>query len=165
MMQKILFLVLLAGPALAYPPPPGSPLYVPPPPFIEVDLDGVLQRVLKGTWETEPKAPVFKFEITGRKPHHFRLRILSQPSCKALPIDRYALTVGFAPPLSATDFRMTMAQIKFDGDREKTNCLAMPACITFEFATPLNHNAAKVTVREQFLQGPDENEYAMTHHP
>jgi hypothetical protein len=67
---------------------------------------------LKGIWETQPNAPGIKFEITGRKPHHFKLRILSQPSCKALPIDQYALTVGYAQPPSATDFRITRAQIQ-----------------------------------------------------
>jgi hypothetical protein len=164
MIRRVIFSLLLAGPAFAFPPPPGSPGYVPPPPFIDVDFDGVLQRVLKGIWETQPNTPGIKFEIIGRKPHHFKLRILSQPSCKALPVDQYALTVGYAQPLSATDFRITRAQIKFDGDREKTNCLGMPAWVTFEFASPLNHNAAKVTVREQFVEGPDENEYEMIHH-
>jgi hypothetical protein len=124
MMKTILFLMLLAGPAFAYPPPsPGSPLYVPPPKFVDVDFDDVLQRVLVGNWETLPNTLAFKFEITGRKPHHFRLRVLSQPRCKALVIDRYALTIGQEVPSSATDLHLTMAQIKFDGDRKKMNCL------------------------------------------
>jgi hypothetical protein len=164
MIGNVILSLLLSAPALAHPPPPGSPGYVPPPPFIDVDFDDVLQTVLKGIWETQPNAPVFKLEIAGRKPHHFVLRILSQPHCKALLIDRYALTVGSAASRSATDFRITMTEIKFDGDREKANCLGMPAQITFKFASPLNHNAAKVTVREQFVDGPDEKEYQMTHH-
>jgi hypothetical protein len=86
---------------------------------------------------------------------------LSKPYCEALPIDQYALTVGYEPPLSKTDLRVTSAQIKFDGDRKKTNCIGMPAWITFKFSSPLNHNAAKVIVREQFAEGPDESEYEM----
>lgn len=164
MIRKVIFSLLLSAPAFAFPPPPGSPGYVPPPPFIDVDFDDVLETVLKGIWETQPNTPVIKFEITGRKPHHFKLRILSQPHCKAVPIDQYALTVGSEVPSSATDLRLTMAEIKFDGDREKTNCLGMPARITFKFVSPRKHNAAKVTVREQFVEGPDENEYEMTHH-
>jgi hypothetical protein len=163
-MIQNLFFLLLAGPAFAFPPPPGSPGYIPPPQFVDVDFDDVLQRVLKGNWETQPNTPAFKFEITGRKPHHFRLRVLSQPYCKALLIDQYARTVGYEALSSATDLRLTMAQIKFDGDRKETNCLGMPAWITFKFASPLNYNAAKVTVREQFVEGPDENEYEMAHH-
>jgi hypothetical protein len=162
MKTKIVFLLLLAGPALAHPPPPESPLYVPPPPFIDVDDDDVLQRVLRGIWEAQPNTPALKFEITGRKPHHFRLRVLTHPYCKGL-IDRYALTIGFEEQSSATDLRITMAEIKFDGDRKRGNCLGMRAWITFKFALPPNYEAAKVTVREQFVQGPDENEYEMTH--
>jgi hypothetical protein len=145
MMKKILFLILLAGPAFAFPPnpPPGSPFYVPPPEFVDVDFDDVLQRVLKANWETQPHTSGFKFEITGRKPHHFRLRVLSQPHCKALVIDRYALTIGQEVPSSPTDLRLTMAQIKFDGDRKETNCLGMPAWITFEFASPPNYKPRK----------------------
>jgi hypothetical protein len=56
-----------------------------------------------------------------------------------------------------------MAEIKFDVDRRKANCLGMPAWITFKFASPPNYEAAKVTVREQFVQGPVESEYEMTH--
>jgi len=158
--------MLLAGPSIAFPPnpPPGSPNYVPPPPLVDVDFDDVLQSVLKGNWETQPNTSGFKFEITGRRPHHFRLRVLSQPYCKPLPIDQYALTVSYEVPSTATDLRLTTAEIKFDGDRKETNCLGMPARITFKFVSPLNHGAAKVTVTEQFVEGPDENEYEMTHH-
>jgi hypothetical protein len=165
MMQRTLFFLLAAGSAFAYPPPPGSPGYVPPPPFVDVDFDDVLQRVLKGTWESKSSTPALKFEITGGKPHHFRLRVLSRPHCKALQIDQYALTVGgYEDQSSATELHLTMAEIKFDGERKDTNCLGMPSWITFNFPSPLNHDAARVAVREQFAEGPDEKDYEMVHH-
>jgi hypothetical protein len=132
-----------------------------PPPFVKVDSDDVLKRIIKGVWKTHPDGPAISFEITGGRPHHFKFRVLSKPYCEALPIDQYALTVGYEPPLSKTDLRVTSAQIKFDGDWKKTNCIGMPAWITFKFSSPLNHNAAKVIVREQFAEGPDESEYEM----
>jgi hypothetical protein len=90
---------------------------------------------------------------------------LSQSHCNALLIDRYALTIGQEMPLSyATDIHPNMVQINFDGDRKKANCLGMPAWIIFKFASPLNYKSAKVTVREQFVTSPDENEYEMTRH-
>ena len=127
-----------------------------PPPFVKIDTDDVLDRIIKGVWKTQPDGPAISFEITGERPHHFKFRVLSQPYCEALPIDQYALTVGYEPPRSKTDLRITSAQIKFDGDRKKTNCLGMPSWITFKFSSSLNHHEAKVIVREQFLEGPDE---------
>lgn len=167
------------APVFAYPPPPDSPLplYVPPPPFVDVDFDDVLQRVLTGIWETQPNTPSFRFEITGRKPHHFKIRIMTQPYCNALQIGPYALTVGLNIEGSAAEIRATLdsagftatdhvksAEIQLDGDRKSTNCLGMPAWVSFEFGSPPNYGTAKVTVREQFMQGPDENKYEMTHH-
>ena len=177
MRPKVLVSLLLTGPAFAYPPPPDSPLYVPPPPLVDVDFDDVLQRVLTGIWETQPNTPSFRLEITGRKPHHFKMRILTQPYCKALQIGRYALTVGLNVEGSAAEIRamlgsagffatdhVTSAEIKLDGDRKRTNCLGMPAWISFKFGSPPNYGAARVTVREQFIQGANENEYEMTRH-
>jgi hypothetical protein len=141
-------LLMLAGPATALPPPPGSPGYVPLPEFVDVDFDDVIETVLKGGWkEAQPTGPPFKFEITGRKPHHFKLRILTYPYCKAVLIDRYALGVGFEKAAPAHDL-IKKAELKFDGERKKANCLGMPAWIAFHFASPPNYQSAKVTVRE-----------------
>ena len=166
MKLKMLCLLLLAGTAVAYVPPPDSPFYVPPPPFIDVDDNVVLETVLKGIWETPPGAAPLKFEIISQQSHRFSLRVLTQPYCKELLIGQYALTIGFEVPSSASvrtsDLRITMAEIKFDGDREEANCLGMPVWITFKFSSPPNYNAASVTVREQFETGPDETAYEMT---
>ena len=168
MTLKPLCLLLLAGTAVAAvpPPDPDSPFYIPPPPFIDVDDNVVLESVLKGIWETPPGAAPLKFEIIEKQSHHFSLRVLTQSYCKELLIDQYALTIGFEAPSSAdvrtSDLHITMAEIKFDGDREEANCLGMPVWITFKFSSPPNYSAASVTVREQFETGPDENAYEMT---
>jgi hypothetical protein len=163
---KPLCLLVLAGTAIAAVPPPDSPFYVPPPPFIDVDDGVVLETVLGGVWETPPGQAPLKFEIIDKQSHHFSLRVLTQNYCKELLIGQYALTVGFKAPSSAnvrtSDLHITMAQIKFDGDREEANCLGMPVWITFNFSSPPNYDAASVTVREQFETGPDENAYEMT---
>lgn len=160
-------LLLLAGTAFARPPPPDSQPYVPPPTFIDLDddfinNDVVLETALKGIWETKTGAPPLKFEITGQRYTQFGLRVLADSFCKELLIGKYALTIEFEEPTSPRDLRITMAQIKFDGDREDANCLGMPAWITFRFSSPPNYNAASVTVREQFVTGPEENVYEMT---
>jgi hypothetical protein len=134
------------------------------PPFVKVDPDLVLKRILRGVWKSRADRMAISFEITGETPHHFKLRVLSQPKCEVLPIDQYALTVGYERPISKTDLRVTSATIKFDGDRKTTNCLSMPAWITFKFPSALNHNAANVIFREQFVEGPDESEYEMIRH-
>jgi hypothetical protein len=167
MKLKNLFLLLLAGTAFAHPPPPDSPPYVPPPTFIDLDddvlnNDVVLETALKGIWETKTGVPPLMFEITGPRYTQFGLRVLTQSFCKELLIDKYALTISFEEPSSARDLRITMAEIKFDGDREDANCLGMPVWITFKFSSPPNYNTASVTVREQFVTGPDENVYEMT---
>jgi len=168
MKLKLLCLLLLAGTAIAAvpPPDPDSPFYVPPPPFIDVDDSIVLETVLKGIWETPPGAAPFSFEIIDNQSHHFILRVLTQSYCKELLIDQHALMIGFEAPSSAnvrtSDLHITMAEIKFDGDRKDANCVGMPMWITFKFSSPPHYNAASVTVRQQFETGPDENAYEMT---
>jgi len=168
MKSKPLFLLLLAGVSFAAvpPPDPDSPFYIPPPPFMDVDNSVVLETVLKGVWETPLGAAALRFEIIAKPAHHFSLRVLTQSYCKELPIGQYALTVGFEAPSSSnvrtSDLHISRAEIKFDSDREEANCLGMPVWITFKFSSPPNYNAASVTVREQFEEGPDENAYEMT---
>jgi hypothetical protein len=160
--SRIAILLLLAGPVGAQ--QPGSPYYIPPPNFADVDFDDVIERVLKGIWKAQPIGQPLTFEITGQRPHHFKLRVLTHPYCKVLHIDRYALTVEVDQPEDAHNPPLiSMAEIKFDGNRKKTNCLSMPAWITFHFASPPNYEGAKVTIREQLVEGPDENEYEMIH--
>jgi hypothetical protein len=133
-----------------------------PPPWVNVDFDDVTEKVLKGTWEAQSSRTPFKFAISGRKPYHFSLRVLSQPNCEPLLIDRYAVSVSLDPRSSATDVRITSVELEFDGERKENNCLGMPSLLTFTFASSLHHEEAKVTVREQFGRGPDENAYEMT---
>jgi hypothetical protein len=135
-----------------------------PPPFVDVDFDDVTEKVLMGTWEAQSGGTPFKFEISGQKPYHFSLRVVSQPDCEPLPIDRYAVSVGLEPPSSTTDVRITSVELKFDGERKESNCLGMPSWLTFRFASSLHHEEAKVTVREQFAAGPDERVFDMTHY-
>ena len=135
-----------------------------PPPFVDVDFDDVSEKVLTGTWEAPSSGTPFKFEISGQKPYPFSLRVLSQPNCVPLPIDRYAVSVGLEPLSSTTDIRITSVELKFDGERKESNCLGMPSWFTFRFASSLHHEEAKVTVREQFAAGPDESFFDMTHY-
>jgi hypothetical protein len=135
-----------------------------PPPWVDVDFDDVTEKVLKGIWEAQSSGTPFKFEISGRKPHHFSLRVLSQPNCEPLTIDRYAVSVGLEPPSSKTDVRITSVELKFDGERKESNCLGLPSWLTFKFASSLHYEEAKVTVRQQFVAGPDESVFDMTHY-
>jgi hypothetical protein len=135
-----------------------------PPPWVDVDFDDVTEKVLKGTWTAQSSGTPFKFEISGRKPYHFSLRVLSQTDCEPLTIDRYAVSVGLEPSSSTTDVRITSVELKFDGERKESNCIGMPGWLTFRFASSLHHEEAKVTVREQFVVGPDESVFDMTHY-
>ena len=156
--------LLLISPSLssARPPPPDLS-QVPFPTFYDVDHYDVFQRLLKGTWAAHAGVPQLKFEISGRKPNHYRLRVLTHRYCHWLLTGDYGLTTDKEQPPSAPELRIFKAEFSFDGDRKKTNCLGMRAWITFDFASPPNYEVAKVTVREQFEQGPVENEYEMTH--
>lgn len=135
-----------------------------PPPFVDVDFDDVTEKVLKGTWEAQSSGTPFKFEISGRKPYHFSLRVLSQPNCEPLLIDRNAVSVGLEPPSSTTDVWITSVKLQFDGERKESNCRGMPSWLTFGFASSLHHEEAKVTVRQQLVAGPDESVFDMTHY-
>jgi hypothetical protein len=154
---------VLANALAAASPPPG----VSPPKFVEIDpeaaeldRDAIGHSHLEGTWSAELPAKPFTFQIEVVNPHGLRLRMLTNAECKWLPI-----TLGsewWAPPDPQGKQAIEKIQINIDGDRKPDNCVSLPTWITFDFGSPApTRTQAKVTVREQFPEGPDETEFYM----
>lgn len=153
-----IFCLLGSGLVVALP-PPGAPL----PRFVDVDTtdwNAIFKSRLEGVWSTQSDAQSLRFQLMRSGSNGLQLRLLTQSSCKWLPINAWTVERQ-----GESDDSIVKVQVTVDGDRRPDNCVSLPAWITFDFGSPSGKIAAKVTVRQQFPEGPDESEYWMSRKP
>jgi hypothetical protein len=140
MFKRLTATLLLIGPNLssASPPSPDSPLYVPPPPFVDPDTDDPrsANHLLQGIWDTSSSTDHFAFEIKLLK---FRVM---RSHCDWLHWE----WVSGTDELINGKLVLTKGTIRVVGEPGATTCLGVPILINIDFSSPPKYDVAKVAL-------------------
>ena len=138
MLKVLITAFLLTGSSLssAHPPSPDSPLYVPPPPFIDPETDDArsANHLLQGIWDMSSGTDHFGFEIKLQK-----FRLLSS-DCDWLHWEWVTAT----DELIDGKLVLTNGTIRVVAESGGTTCLEVPILIHMDFGSPPKYDAAKV---------------------
>jgi hypothetical protein len=148
--NALVWALLLAAPApnaYAYPPPPDSPGYVPPPPFVDPPFWGPV--LMEGVWTSTSGSAGFSFEMTSEK-----FRVL-RPGCQW----RSWRWIGTSYD-NSEDGKIVRKEvtIRVLGKR-KNACLDVPLYIYFVYLALPSNDVAEVC-----LEGRRENEQVLLMH-
>lgn len=139
MVKTITATLLLISPCVsgASPPPPDSPLYVPPPTFIDDpdrDDPGSANHLLQGIWETSSGTDHFAFEIKLLK-----FRVLGS-NCDWIHWEWVTAT----DELLDGKLVLTRLTIRVVAESGETPCLRVPMPINIDFGSPPKYDVAQV---------------------
>jgi hypothetical protein len=155
MFKRLTATLLLIGPNLssASPPSPDSPLYVPPPPFVDPDTDDPrsANHLLQGIWDSSSSTDHFAFEIKLQ-----RFRVL-RSDCEWLHWE----WVNATNELIDGKLVLTKGTIRVVAEPGGTTCLEVPILINIDFNSPPKYDVAKVAMGARSSR---ERDLVMTRH-